>query len=101
MVSGINGIGNIFAAYDLASIKSQLNSIDTPDGKLSQVQKDELKQDVSYFVEEFGEGSNIEDTLEQVNNLMEAQTSKEVSPDMDLSLDMEELQAPDIPDLEL
>lgn len=90
MVSGIDS--NYF---DLSSIKQDLELLETSDGKISTGVKETLSPDLTYFLDNLGDSTDVDLTLEEVEQMMESQAAKQpkVDPQMDLDLDMD-----DIPD---
>ncbi len=88
MVSGINGN---FSVRSLEFIQNELEFLPTDNGEITEESQANLSADALRAISYFGNskvslGNKIDDLIEQ-NEAQKKQTSKEVSPDMDLNLD--------------
>lgn len=88
MVSGINAN---FSLRNLEIIKSDLMFLPTENGEITEETQASMSSDSIRAIKYFGNsklslGNKIDDLIEQ-NEAKNKQTSKEVSPEMDMSLD--------------
>lgn len=88
MVSGINGN---FSLRSLELIQNELAFLPTDYGEITEETQANLSADALRAISYFGSSkvsldNKIDDLIEQ-NEAQKKQTSKEVSPDMDLNLD--------------
>lgn len=93
MVSGIDS--NFF---DLGSIQHDLQMLDTnSSGEIATNQKEDLSKDLNYFLDNLGDETDVDLTLQEVEKMMEANALNEpqMASDMDLDLDLDVSEIPD------
>lgn len=94
----VAGISSNYSPKALDFVKSELTFIETDNGEITEATQSSLSPDATNLINYFGAnksilGRKIDDLIGQ-NEAKTIETSKEASPDMDLSLDDIDVPAP-------